>query len=77
MVRYQQGNVVKKVVFAILALLIGIELGEVVIDTIDGINTTGWSFTGYEAVTTILDLIPLMYYASVVVGAGMAFLYVR
>lgn len=74
---YRQGNIVKKVVFAILALLIGIEMGDVVVDTIDNVNTTAWNFTGDDAVTTIIDLIPLMYYASVVVGAGMAFLYVR
>lgn len=77
MVGYQQGNIIKKVVFSIIALLLGIELGDVVVSTITDVNTTAWNFTGYQAVVAVVNLIPLMYYASVVVGAGMAFLYIR
>lgn len=77
MVRYAQGSVIKKTITAILALLIGIALGDVVVTTIDAINTTGWTFTGYTAVVAVIDLIPLMYYGGVVVMAGLAFMTVK
>lgn len=77
LVRYQQGSVIKKTIMAILSLLIGISLGDVVVTTITAINTTAWTFTGYGAVVAVINLIPLMYYAGVVVMAGLAFMTIK
>lgn len=77
MVQYVQGNVIKKTVLAILMLLIGISMGDVVVTTVTAVNTTGWAFTGYTAIIQVLNLIPLMYYGGVVVGAALAFLVIK
>lgn len=77
MPQFQQGNIVKKTIMAILTLLIGISMGDTVVSTVAAINTTAWTFTGHAAVATVINLIPLMYYAGVVVAAGMSFLYIK
>lgn len=38
-----------------------------VADTVLGINTTGWTFTGAEACKTLMYLIPMVYIAAVIV----------
>lgn len=77
MVRYSQGNIIKKTIGAIISLLVGIALGDTVVTTVTGINTSAWSFTGYSAVVAVINLIPLMYYAGVVVMAGLAFMTIK
>lgn len=74
---YQQGNVIKKTISAIISLLVGVALGDTVVTTVTGINTTAWTFTGYSAVVAVINLIPLMYYAGVVIMAGLAFMTVK
>lgn len=46
----------------------GLALGEPVVDTVQGVNTTGWTFTGSAAVESIIDFCPLIYYASIILG---------
>lgn len=71
----------KKVVgliFAILFISIGLYMGDTVVDTVQGINTDDWTFTGYEAVENVIDLFPLIYYASVMIGfIGMLYVITR
>lgn len=71
------GSTITRTITAILTLLIGISMGDVVVSTVSGIATVNWTFTGHAMVATVINLIPLMYYAGVVVAAGMAFLYVK
>lgn len=68
------GTYAKKVIVAIVVLILGISLGPTVVSLVQDVNTTGWDFTGYEAAETIIDLIPLLYYAGVLIGAGLSFL---
>lgn len=61
-------NKVKALLFSIIFLIMGLSMGSTVVDTVQGVNTTGWTFTGYEAVESLIDLFPLLYYASIVLG---------
>lgn len=51
-----------------LFLVLGLALGGTVVTTVQNVNTTGWVFTGHEAVEDIIDLFPLVYYAAIVLG---------
>lgn len=55
-------------IIAFLFLAFGLALGSTVVTTVQGVNHTGWTFTGYEAVTSIIDFFPLIYYAGIILG---------
>ena len=59
---------VEALIIAFLFLVFGLALGGSVVTTVQAVNTTLWTFTGYEAVETMIDLFPLIYYASIVLG---------
>lgn len=43
----------------------------VIVDQVQAVNTTGWTFTGYEGAEALLGLIPFVW-----VGAGLAMIVV-
>lgn len=43
----------------------------IIIDQVQAINTTGWTFTGYEGAIALLGLVPFAW-----IGAGLAMLVV-
>lgn len=59
---------VEALIIAFLFLVFGIALGGTVITTVQGVNTTGWTFTGHEGVESMIDLFPLIYYAAIILG---------
>ena len=55
-------------IVAFLFLTFGLALGSSVVTTVQNTNTTGWTFTGYEAVESIIDMFPIIYYAGIILG---------
>ena len=55
-------------IIAFLFLVFGLALGGTVVTTVQAVNTTGWTFTGYEGVIAMIDLFPLIYYAAIILG---------
>jgi len=55
--------------------LVGMAIGTIisvlmlppVTETVTGINTTGWTFTGHEGVIAMMYIIPLVYIAAVII----------
>jgi len=50
-----------------IGIMISILMLPPVADTVLGVNTTAWTFTGAEACKTLLYLIPMVYIAGVLV----------
>jgi hypothetical protein len=59
---------IEGLIVAFLFLVIGLGLGDSVVTTVQNVNTTGWTYTGHEAVETVVDLFPLIYYAAILLG---------
>lgn len=59
---------VEALIIAFLFLVFGLALGGSVVTTVQAVNTTAWTFQGHEAVETMIDLFPLIYYASIILG---------
>jgi len=55
-------------IVAFLFLTFGLALGGSVVTTVQAVNTTGWTFTGYQAVESIIDMFPMIYYAGIILG---------
>ena len=65
-------------IVAFLFLIFGLGLGGAVVDTVQGVNTTGWTFTGHDAVESILPMFPIVYYAGIILGfLGIIFVAIR
>jgi len=59
---------VEALIIAFLFLVFGLALGGTVVTTIQAVNTTAWTFTGYEGVEAMIDLFPLIYYSAIILG---------
>lgn len=55
-------------IMSIVLLVVMLYSGELVVSTVQGLNTTGWTFDGHEMVETLIDRFPLIYYALGMVG---------
>jgi hypothetical protein len=49
-------------------MIFGLTCGDTIVTTVQDVNTTGWTFTGYQAVISLIDMFPLLYYAGIMVG---------
>jgi hypothetical protein len=54
-------------VILIILLIIGVNLVPTVVDTVQAINTTNWSFTGYTAAATLMGLLPFVFIVGLVI----------
>jgi len=59
---------VEALLIGFLFLVFGLALGGTVVTTVQNVNTTGWTFTGYEGVEAMIDLFPLIYYGAIILG---------
>jgi len=55
-------------IVAFLFLVFGLALGDSVVTTVQDVNTTGWTFTGHDAVESIIEMFPIIYYAGIILG---------
>jgi hypothetical protein len=54
-------------VVLIILLIIGVSLVPTVVDTVAGISTVGWTFTGATAAATLLGLLPFIFIVGLVI----------
>ena len=59
---------VEALLIGFLFLVFGLALSGTVVTTVQNVNTTGWTFTGYEGVEAMIDLFPLIYYGAIILG---------
>jgi hypothetical protein len=62
-----RGMAMKQVIIYIVALILDLACIPVVVDQVQDVNTTGWSFTGYVGAKTLLLLIPFAFIAGVLI----------
>jgi len=60
------------IVVITLALL---SLTPVVVDAVQDMNTTGWTFAGHEGAEAMLGLVPFVWVASILLGAVVGMIY--
>jgi len=66
--RIKLSSKVEALLIAFLFLVLGLSLGSTVVTTVQDVNTTAWTFSGHEAVESIIDLFPLIYYIAIILG---------
>jgi hypothetical protein len=54
-------------VILIILLIIGVNLVPTVVDTVQAINTTNWTFTGATAAATLMGLLPFVFIIGLVI----------
>lgn len=64
----------KKSIGAIVVLILGIALYPTVVTEVQNLNSSLWTFTGHSGAATLVSLVPFLYGAGILLGAGMAFL---
>ena len=57
----------KDSIIGVIALILDISLMPVVVTQIQGVNTTLWTFTGYEGAKTLLLLVPFVFVAGLLI----------
>lgn len=61
-------NRVLMVIFAVIEFTLGLALGETVISTVQGINSTNWTFPAASVLILVIGYAPLFYYLGVIMG---------
>lgn len=56
-----------EILLMIVALIFIVSLTPTFVSTVQGLNTTTWNFTGYQAAATLIGLLPLIFIISVVI----------
>jgi hypothetical protein len=59
---------IEALIVAFLFLIFGLGLGGAVVTTVQSVDTSGWNFTGHEAVESILPIFPIVYYGAIILG---------
>jgi hypothetical protein len=66
-------EVSKKIIGAVSIVVITIVLLSMtptVVDQVQGMDTSGWNFTGYQGAISLLGLVPFIWVASILVAAA-------
>lgn len=58
----------------VIALIFSVVLLPTVVDTIGDVNTTGWNFTGVEGAIVLMNLIPFIFIAGLVIAVVLSLL---
>lgn len=62
------------IIFAVIEFTLGLALGETVISTVQGIDTSNWTFPAASVLILVIGYAPLFYYLGVIMGfIGMMF----
>lgn len=59
------GKSIQKAIAVVVITIVLLYMTPVVVDAVDAINTTGWTFTGYQGAIAILGLVPFLWVASI------------
>jgi len=61
------GNKSSQWIILTITLILGVILVPIVVDQVQSVNTTGWSFTGYQGAETLFLLLPFIFIVGIVV----------
>ncbi len=59
---------IEALIVAFLFLVFGLGLGGAVVETVQGVCTSDWTFTGHDAVENIIPIFPIVYYGAIILG---------
>jgi hypothetical protein len=62
-----EGGAATKWIMMVITLILGVILVPIVVDQVQGTNTTGWTFTGYAGAKTLFNLLPFVFIVGIVV----------
>lgn len=60
---------IQKAIAVVVIMLVLLVMTDPIVDQVEAINTTEWTFTGHEGAATMLGLVPFVWVASVL-GSG-------
>lgn len=63
---------ISKAIAVVVITLVLLVMTDPIVDQVDAVNTTNWSFTGHEGAEVMLGLIPFIWIASVLGSASYA-----
>jgi len=58
----------REFVDVIVFLILGLACTPIVVDQVQGLNTTAWEFTGYEGAITLIELVPFIYVVAILMA---------
>ena len=65
-------NSIENAIAVVVVTIVLLYMTSRIVDPVDSINTTGWSFTGYEGAIAILGLVPFLWVAAILGFAAYA-----
>lgn len=54
----------------VVITIVLLSMTPVVVDQVQAMNTTGWTFTGYEGAIALLGLVPFVWVAAILISAA-------
>jgi len=63
---------IEKAIAVVVVTLVLLVMTNPIVSAVDDVNTTEWTFTGYEGAIILLDLIPFLWVASILSAAAYA-----
>jgi hypothetical protein len=61
---------IKGAVAIVVITVVLLAMTPTVVDQVQNLNTTGWTFTGYEGAKALIGLIPFLWVAGILAGAA-------
>lgn len=65
------GATIKEAIAVIVITIALLAMTPTVVDTVQDMNTTGWSFTGYQGAIQFLGLVPFIWVASILTACAL------
>lgn len=54
----------------VVIVIVLLSMTPTVVDQVQGLNTTGWTFTGHDGAIALIGLVPFVWVASILVAAA-------
>jgi len=64
------GAFVVGAVSIVVVVIVLLSMTPTVVDQVQNLNTTGWTFTGHEGAEALIGLVPFVWIASILVAAA-------
>lgn len=66
----QIGGSIKGAVAIVVVTVVLLAMTPTIIDQVQSLNTSGWTFTGYEGAIALIGLVPFLWVAGILAGAN-------
>ena len=61
---------IKRAIAVVVITVVLLAMTPVVVDQVQNLNTTGWTFTGYEGAIALIGLVPFLWVAGILAGSA-------